>query len=218
MQHCSEEKDVLLVALWNPHFCEGRKTFRLDSQASGKQQQPFAGQRSWVTPPSQRRLSRFTPKWSSKDLFCTLFLVFQGIIVFCPFKIISVCMHVSVHVCAWICACACYMCMHVCAEVSACMYVYRCMHVHEYLCMCECVYLCVHICTCTSMCHGGVIEVKRQLSRIGFLLQLSVLGVELGSSSLHSKHLYFPGCFLCLTFPPSLLSFKKKYWLKSRFE
>ena len=215
MQQCSEEKDVLLVALWNPHFCEGRKTFRLDSQASGKQRQLFAGQRSWVT----HDISTITEKTVEvhsqmviqrpRDRFSTLFLVFQGINVFCPFKIISVCMHVSVHVYAWICACVCYMCMYVCSEVSACMCVYRCMHVHEYLCMCECVYLCVHICTCTSMCHGGVIEVKRQLSGIGFLLQLSVLGVELGSSSLYSKHLYFPGCFLCLTFPPSLLSLKK---------
>lgn len=90
-----------------------------------------------------------------------------------------------------------------------CKYVYRCMHVHEYLCMCECVYLWVHMYACTSMCHGGVIEVKRQLSGIGFLLQLSVLGADLGLSSLQSKHLYFPGYFLCLTFPPTLLSLKK---------
>lgn len=133
-----------------------------------------------------------------KSLVCACMWVYMCVHEYVPVYVICVCMCVQ----KW---------------VHVCKYVYRCMHVHQYLWMCECVYLCVHICACTSMCHGGVIEVKRQLSGIGFLLQLSVLGVELGSSSLHSKHLYFPGCFLCLTFPSSLLSLKK-YWLKSRFE
>lgn len=208
MQHCTEEKDVLLLVLWNPHHCEGQPSIR-EATIAVRRTKMLSD--SWhLHHPREDCLQRI------RDRFSTLFLVFQGTYVLLK-SLVFACMWVYMCVHEYVPVYVICVCMYVHKWVHVCKYVYRCMHVHEYLCMCECIYLWVHMYACTSMCHGGVIEVKRQLSGIGFLLQLSVLGVDLGSSSLHSKHLYFPGYFLCLTFPPSLLSLKK-YWFKSRFE